>query len=255
MRDKDRGHFHNIYRHIHHPGLFQPSGAILGRWGPGGGGRHAWAQREDRKDRGVYSPRPPAPPPPPHPASSRRAWGRKGQSVRPPVPPGDRKGRDQPSPAFPFYPLRPGCPREDRDPSGRGAARVLPGAKLSAGPRLGGWAGAGRPVQGLGGKGPAGGGAREHRARGRKERPPPAPQPQKSMSPSSRPQVFARPRRPGVPQEKTESDPSPGRGVRGAEPGQLRVWGGAAGQRATPHGAPEPLWLPRTLPLATSGAG
>lgn len=106
----------------------------------------------------------------------------------PPASKGGEKYRDKSPPISILPPPRLPPPQSlgqrIRDPSYRVAVPTFPRAKLSAGPKEGcsgegGSAevvreGAGRPVLGWGGKGPAGGGAREYPAWGREERPPPA---------------------------------------------------------------------------------
>lgn len=184
--------------------------------------------RGDRRDRGVCSPRGPI-------LSEIEAGGpRKGGGSRAPqwktgqphlASAGDRKYRDKSSPS-PFYSLHPGIPRNlgqnIRDPSHRVAAPTFPRAKLSAGPEEGCSGERGSAEVARGGEG-RGAQSRDGGVKGTDwgrcpRRPVPA---GKSALPRPRSNRKARPLPPRfkssrvhdapVPNEETESDPSPNR--------------------------------------------
>ena len=186
----------------------------------------------------------------------------------PPASAGDRKYRDKSSPSS-FYPLHPGFPRSlgqtIRGPSygwpllpslepnfRRGPKEGCSGERGSAEVVRGG---GGAPSPGMGGKGSDAGSCREDGA-GREERPPPGPPRSKSWSLSSGFE-SSRVHDASVPTGETESDPSPDRKEYGGRArGCSGSWGGPGGLGAWgPSAEPQGLRWPRTLPLATSGAG
>lgn len=189
----------------------------------------------------------------------------------PPASAGDRKYGDKSSPSS-FYPSTPASPgawvRRSEAPV-TGGRSYLPWSQTFGGaPRRGvpekeaplRWfgEGAGRPVPGWGGKGSDGG--RCPRGRG------PAGKsallrPRRDRKAGPLPPGFesSRVHNASVPTGETESDPSPDRKeYRGRARGCSGPWGGPGGlgeQRSAPARSPKALRWPRTLPLATSGAG
>lgn len=151
--------------------------------------------------------------------------GKRGQSVRPLLPPLAMGNTAINLPPAPFYPLRPGfcgsLGQRIRDPSYPVAAPTFPKAKLSAGPTEGCSAekealprcfgeGAGRPVLGWGkgtgwGRCPRGPGPRRGRA------PSPGPAAIKKACPLPPGLKSSRVHDAPVPTEEAEGDPSPER--------------------------------------------
>ena len=187
--------------------------------------------------------------------------GPVGQS--PPASAGDRKYRDKSSPSS-FHPLHPGFPRSlgqtIRGPSygwpllpslesnfRRGPKEGCSGERGSAEEVRGG---GGAPSPGIGGKGSDGGRCREDGASAG----PAAIEKLGPFLPASSPRASTTPQ---CPREKPSATPPQTERSTGGEPGAALARGeGQGGEgRGAPARSPRALRWPRTLPLATSGAG
>lgn len=236
----------------------------------GEGERQAGAHRGGRRGSGVRGPEVPPHPRPGQGGGGPGLQGGGGPPGRPlPPPPATRNIAITlpPSPSCSLlrgFPPSPG--QRIGDPSYPAAAPTFPRVKLSAGPKEGcsgergsagvARGGGGAPSPGPGGeRDPLGGCPEGRRPRARRSALPRPRGDRKALSPGPRPQVLARLRRPGAhgrsgarPLPKPEGAVGQGQGPPGSR-------GRPGGQRPGAARSPQPPRRPRTLPLATLGAG